>query len=315
MRTTTRVAVARPRRCGPGRRAGVYFRAFSQMLASTRSSSPASASTSSSGSTSTSIRSPPGSGAMLVRTASARPTSRRTTRTEPVLIRLMSSRLVTSAVSRSVDSSMVASSSASSSGDQVTSVLRRLSTDTFTAASGLRRSWETAASRAVRVRSSLGQPQALDLGHGGAAALLHHLGVGGVRVEQAALRRRQGRRRRGPACCPSSMAAAMSAASTEAGGRPQLATTTSSRRRRGGRPQRRRRRRARQAEDSSPGRSSLEVQQAVREHGQRVGLGAGARVPRPSGGPRCRRPRRRRCPTATKIAMVTTFSGSAMVSV
>ena len=59
----------RRRRRGPARVAGVYFSAFSQMLASTRSSSPASASTSTSGSTATSIRSPPASGAMLARTA------------------------------------------------------------------------------------------------------------------------------------------------------------------------------------------------------------------------------------------------------
>ena len=55
-------------------------------------------------------------------------------------MRLMSSRLATSAPSRSVDSSIVASSSASSSAENVTSVERRLATATLAAASGLRRS-------------------------------------------------------------------------------------------------------------------------------------------------------------------------------
>ena len=45
IRSDDPVAGRQPRRCARGRRPGVYFSAFSQMLASTRSSSPASAST------------------------------------------------------------------------------------------------------------------------------------------------------------------------------------------------------------------------------------------------------------------------------
>ena len=44
-------------------------------------------------------------------------------------------------------------------------------TDALTAASGVRRSWETAASSAVRVRSASASRGALDLGHGRLPAL------------------------------------------------------------------------------------------------------------------------------------------------
>ncbi len=54
--------------------------------------------------------------------------------------------------SRSAPSSIVASSSCSSPGDQATSSWRKLDTAALTDASGVRRSWLTAASRAVRTR-------------------------------------------------------------------------------------------------------------------------------------------------------------------
>ena len=64
----------------------------------------------------------------------------------------MSSRLPISASSRSAFCSIVASRSASSSSDHDTSVCRRLLTDALIEASGVRRSWLTAASSAVRIR-------------------------------------------------------------------------------------------------------------------------------------------------------------------
>ena len=57
-----------------------------------------------------------------------------------------------SASSRSAFCSMVASRSASSASDHSTSVCRRLLTEALIEASGVRRSWLTAASSAVRIR-------------------------------------------------------------------------------------------------------------------------------------------------------------------
>ena len=62
----------------------------------------------------------------------------------------MSSRLPTSELSRSVSSSIVARNSATSSAFHVTSSWRRLLTAALTDASGVRRSWETAARIAAR---------------------------------------------------------------------------------------------------------------------------------------------------------------------
>ena len=59
-----------------------------------------------------------------------------------------------SASSRSAFCSMVASRSASSASDHSTSVCRRLLTEALIEASGVRRSWLTAASSAVRIRSA-----------------------------------------------------------------------------------------------------------------------------------------------------------------
>lgn len=66
----------------------------------------------------------------------------------------MSSRLSTSRVSLTSDSSAVASSSATSSGENSTSGLRSEPTEASAAASGVRRSWLTAASSAVRILSA-----------------------------------------------------------------------------------------------------------------------------------------------------------------
>ena len=73
------------------------------------------------------------------------------TSSAPVCSRLMSSRLSTSAASLSSDSSAVSSSSSRSSADHSTSRLSRLVTTALTVASGVRRSWPTAASSAVRI--------------------------------------------------------------------------------------------------------------------------------------------------------------------
>ncbi len=66
----------------------------------------------------------------------------------------MSSRLSTSRASRSSDSSAVASSSSRSALVQRTSGERRLVTAALAEASGVRRSWLTAVSSAVRIRSA-----------------------------------------------------------------------------------------------------------------------------------------------------------------
>ena len=66
----------------------------------------------------------------------------------------MSSRLPTRRDSLSSDSSAVASSSARSAAFQVISGERRLVTAAFAEASGVRRSWLTAVSSAVRIRSA-----------------------------------------------------------------------------------------------------------------------------------------------------------------
>ena len=76
------------------------------------------------------------------------------TASAPACRRLMSSRFSISRVSWSSDSSAVASSSARSSSVHRTVRLRRLVTAALAEASGPRRSWLTAASRAVRIRSA-----------------------------------------------------------------------------------------------------------------------------------------------------------------
>ena len=66
----------------------------------------------------------------------------------------MSSRSPTSAFNRSVSVSMVARNTCRSSSVHETSCCMRLVTDAFTEASGVRRSWETARSSAVRKASA-----------------------------------------------------------------------------------------------------------------------------------------------------------------
>ena len=87
-------------------------------------------------------------------TISSRPAGRGNKDSAPACSLLMSSRLSTRWVSRSSDSSAVASSSSWSSAAQSTSADRRLVTAAFADASGVRRSWLTAASSAVRIRSA-----------------------------------------------------------------------------------------------------------------------------------------------------------------
>src|SRR5690348_8894231 len=136
--------------------AGAYRSALPARLAITRSSSPGSASTSGSSSEISTVISRPASPRSSSARAviSARPAGRGNTDSAPAWSRLRSSRLSTSRVSRSSDSSAVASSSAWSSAPHRTSVERRLVTAALAEASGVRRSWLTAASSAVRIRSA-----------------------------------------------------------------------------------------------------------------------------------------------------------------
>ncbi len=87
-------------------------------------------------------------------TISSSPAGRGNTDSAPACSRLMSSRLSTRWASRSSDSSAVASSSSRSSSPHCTSSERRLVTAALAEASGVRRSWLTAASSAVRIRSA-----------------------------------------------------------------------------------------------------------------------------------------------------------------
>ena len=94
-------------------------------------------------------------------TTSSRPTRGEPGGGDPVWIRLASSRLPTSVLSRSVSSSIVARNSAVSSAVHATSSWRRLLTAALTDASGVRRSWETAARIAVRSSLHLDQLRGL----------------------------------------------------------------------------------------------------------------------------------------------------------
>ena len=87
-------------------------------------------------------------------TISSSPDGRGNSDSAPACSLLMSSRFPTRCVSRSSDSSAVASSSSWSSAVQFTSGERRLVTAALADASGVRRSWLTAASSAVRIRSA-----------------------------------------------------------------------------------------------------------------------------------------------------------------
>src|SRR4051794_24173205 len=139
-----------------GTSGGLNRRALTTRLASARSSSAGSATTSgtSSGTRMATAR----AGGPIVSTAdgttSATSMGCRSRASAPAWSRLMSRRFSTRPRSRSSDSSAVASSSARSSSSKWTSALRRLLTAAVADASGVRRSWLTALSSAVRSRST-----------------------------------------------------------------------------------------------------------------------------------------------------------------
>src|SRR3984957_14550114 len=141
--------------CSSGGRtdAGECRSALENRLASTRSSRPGSASTSGKPSgTAISTRSESSSPSSATPATSSIAVGRRNGCSDPVCSRLMSSRLPISASSRSAFCSMVASRSPWSASDHSTSVCRRLLTLALIDASGVRKSWLTAASSAVRIR-------------------------------------------------------------------------------------------------------------------------------------------------------------------
>ena len=91
----------------------------------------------------------------------------------------MSSRLPTRWSRRSAPSSMPASSSASSSSDQATSSERSEETAALMPASGVRRSWLTAASSAVRMRLPSASSRACSASSGQPLAVQDDGGLGG----------------------------------------------------------------------------------------------------------------------------------------
>ena len=151
IRSSTRPPASDPRmRTGPSE--PPYDRALDAMFAIARSRSAASTSTR--GSVSGTSTSMPRPWSLMLASAfgttSSSPTTWWTRRRLPVWILLASSRLPTRELSRSVSSSIVARNSATSSAFHVTSSWRRLLTAALTDASGVRRSWETAARIAAR---------------------------------------------------------------------------------------------------------------------------------------------------------------------
>ena len=169
--STTAISTRSPTRPAVTRTglSGAYRSALSTRLASTRSSRPLSAITTASA-TSTLTRSSPRRRKPVTPllipssarcTVSSRYTRRSSGRTTPAASRDESSRLPTSAVSWSIDSSMVASSSAVSSAEKSTSSLRRLDTAALAPASGVRRSWLTADSSERRSSSACAMASAL----------------------------------------------------------------------------------------------------------------------------------------------------------
>ncbi len=136
-----------------GRAGGECRSALENRFASTRSSSPGSARSSGSPSgTAISSLDDASSPRSATGATSSIAVGRRNGCSEPVCSRLMSSRLPMSASSRSALWSMVASSAAVSASLHCTSVCRRLLALALIEASGVRRSWLTAASSAVRIR-------------------------------------------------------------------------------------------------------------------------------------------------------------------
>src|SRR3954447_228643 len=138
-------------RTGP---AGACRTALLTRFATTRSSRPGSAradGTSSGQSRATRRRSPTSSHPSARPATAGRSVGPQAGLTTPACSRLMSNRLSTSALSRSADSSMVATSSARSSSVSCSSPVRSADDAALMPASGVRRSWLTAASRAVRM--------------------------------------------------------------------------------------------------------------------------------------------------------------------
>ncbi len=109
---------------------------------------------------------------------------RSSTASAPACSRLMSSRLSTSAASRSSDSSAVSSSSSRSSVDHSTSRLSRLVTAALADASGVRRSWLTAASSAVRIRSASASGAACAAVSASRCCSQHDGGLGGEGADE-----------------------------------------------------------------------------------------------------------------------------------
>ena len=158
IRSSTRSVRAARRRCGPERPAGCTAR---RSRPGWRPPAPAGRGRpvrpAASVGTSRSSRSPREVIATPGSSTSSRPTGARLTDSAPACSRDRSSRLVTSAVSRSRAWSAPASSSCRSARRHWISVLRRLETAALAAAIGVRRSWLTALSSAVRARSVCGQ--------------------------------------------------------------------------------------------------------------------------------------------------------------
>ena len=169
-RSTTRRSTRSPKAPASmrtGWSAGDQRTAFSTTLATARSRSAGSASTGGSPSARWTTMfggsrrpcpgdtpHPPGAEArgpaMALSTTSSTDTGWSAERRAPTWSRLMSSRFATSAMSRSVSSAMVETNSSRSSGDHGTSLSCRLEAAALIDASGVRRSCDTAWSRALR---------------------------------------------------------------------------------------------------------------------------------------------------------------------
>ena len=136
-----------------GRPGGECAIALANRLASTRSSSPGSVRTSGSSSgTTRRTFSELSASCRASGATSSMEAGRRNGSGSRCVSLLMSSRLPIRSFSRSADSSIVASSAASSAGASCTPVWRSVLTLALMEASGVRRSWLTAASSAVRIR-------------------------------------------------------------------------------------------------------------------------------------------------------------------
>ena len=137
--------------------------------------------------------------ATAANTVSSTPVGRSSTVSADACSRLMSSRLPTRSVSRSVSSSIVRWNSSTSSGAQSMSRWRRLEIDALIDASGVRRSWDTACSSEPRSVFAAARPAALPASPCSRSRSAARRDLGGERVEHALVVRRERPRRRGPA--------------------------------------------------------------------------------------------------------------------